>query len=60
MKQYKIEEFKMDFDKTTITDYCVDNKLFKTREEANNYRKTKLNYINMCIVEIEKEIEKED
>ena len=55
MKQYKIEEFKIDFDKTTITDYCVDNKLFKTREEANNYRKTKLNYIHMCIVEIEKE-----
>ena len=37
MKQYKIEEFTMNFDKTIITDYCVDNKLFKTREEANNW-----------------------
>lgn len=53
MIQYKIIEFVMHFDITDIINTCVDNKIFNTRKEANEYRLSKLNYINMAIVEFE-------
>lgn len=55
MVQYKIIEFKMHFDKTDIINDCVDNKIFNTRKEANEYRLSKLNYINMAIIEFEED-----
>lgn len=45
MAYYKIIEFKMYFDKTDIINNCVDDKIFNTRKEANEYRLSKLNYI---------------
>lgn len=48
---YVIIEY--DFDNKSYISHCVDNKHFKTREEANVYRLTKLNHINMAIQKIE-------
>lgn len=48
---YVIIEY--DFDNKSYVSHCVDNKYFKTREEANAYRLTKLNHINMAIQKIE-------
>ena len=42
-----------DFDNKSYISHCVDGKYFKTREEANAYRLTKLNHINMAIQKIE-------
>lgn len=48
---YVIIEY--DFDNKSYISHRVDNKHFKTREEANAYRLTKLNHINMTIQKIE-------
>lgn len=53
---YVIIEY--DFDNKSYVSQCVDNKYFKTREEANAYRLTKLNHVNMAIQKIH--LNKED
>lgn len=47
---YVIIEY--DFNNKVYISYRVDNKIFKTRDEANTYRLTKLNHDNMAIQKI--------
>ena len=54
--RYIIVEY--DFDNKVYISHRVDNKIFKTRDEANTYRLTKLNHINMAIQKIH--LNKED